>query len=129
MRFLAPFFTIALVLSLTACGGSKEAENTELPAVELTVSAAASLTDALQEIQDIGIPESVPAGKYAQQALTNAGVWEELQAKMVQAKDVRQVLQYVETGNAEAAKALYDYLQTKEALDVFVKYGGRYSDI
>ncbi|GIO44699.1 hypothetical protein J41TS4_44570 [Paenibacillus apis] len=80
MRFLAPFFTIALVLSLTACGGSKEAENTELPAVELTVSAAASLTDALQEIQDIGIPESVPAGKYAQQALTNAGVWEELQA-------------------------------------------------
>lgn len=53
MRFLAPFFTIALVLSLTACGGSKEAENTELPAVELTVSAAASLTDALQEIQEL----------------------------------------------------------------------------
>ncbi|GIO44698.1 hypothetical protein J41TS4_44560 [Paenibacillus apis] len=48
---------------------------------------------------------------------------------MVQAKDVRQVLQYVETGNAEEAKALYDYLQTKEALDVFVKYGGRYSYI
>ncbi len=50
----------------------------------------------------IGIPESVPAGKYAQEALTNAQLWDALQPKLVQAKDVRQVLQYVETGNAEA---------------------------
>lgn len=50
----------------------------------------------------IGIPESVPAGNYAKEALTNSKLWEPLQPKMVQAKDVRQVLQYVETGNADA---------------------------
>lgn len=50
----------------------------------------------------IGIPESVPAGKYAQEALTKSGLWDSLQSKLVQGKDVRQVLQYTETGNADA---------------------------
>ncbi|MEC0244098.1 molybdate ABC transporter substrate-binding protein [Paenibacillus dokdonensis] len=50
----------------------------------------------------IGIPESVPAGNYAKEALTNSKLWEPLQSKMVQAKDVRQVLQYVETANVDA---------------------------
>lgn len=50
----------------------------------------------------IGIPESVPAGSYAVEALTGAGLWDTLRTKTVQAKDVRQVLQYVETGNVEA---------------------------
>ncbi|MFS0728056.1 molybdate ABC transporter substrate-binding protein [Paenibacillus sp. 1P07SE] len=50
----------------------------------------------------IGIPESVPAGEYAKAALESAGLWEALQPKLVQAKDVRSVLQYVETGNADA---------------------------
>ncbi|PQP80882.1 molybdate ABC transporter substrate-binding protein [Paenibacillus sp. PCH8] len=50
----------------------------------------------------IGIPESVPAGTYAKEALTNAKLWDQLEDKLVQGKDVRQVLQYVETGNADA---------------------------
>ncbi|MGF9699911.1 molybdate ABC transporter substrate-binding protein [Paenibacillus sp. MABNR03] len=50
----------------------------------------------------IGIPESVPAGTYAKEALTNASLWDQLESKLVQGKDVRQVLQYVETGNADA---------------------------
>jgi len=49
----------------------------------------------------IGIPESVPAGQYAQEALTKANLWEKLQSGIVQGKDVRQVLQYVETGNVD----------------------------
>ncbi|GIO12675.1 molybdate ABC transporter substrate-binding protein [Cohnella xylanilytica] len=114
----------------------------------------------------VGIPESVPAGKYAQEALTNAKLWDALKSKTVQGKDVRQVLQYVETGNADAgfvyktdaltadkakvafevdpatysaieypvgivkatkhgkeADEFYRYLQSQEALDVFIKYG------
>ncbi|OXM83833.1 molybdate ABC transporter substrate-binding protein [Paenibacillus rigui] len=114
----------------------------------------------------IGIPESVPAGSYAKEALTNVKLWDPLQTKIVQGKDVRQVLQYVETGNAdvgfvyktdalttpkvkvafavdsktytpveypigivkatkhsEEAKNLYTFLQSKETLDIFVKYG------
>ncbi|WP_163853208.1 molybdate ABC transporter substrate-binding protein [Paenibacillus elgii] len=50
----------------------------------------------------IGEPESVPAGGYAKEALTNAKQWDALQPKLVMAKDVRQVLTYVESGNAEA---------------------------
>jgi molybdate transport system substrate-binding protein len=114
----------------------------------------------------IGIPESVPAGNYAKEALINAKLWEPLQQKLVQAKDVRQVLHYVETGNADAgfvyksdvlssskvkiayvldpktyaaveypfgivkstqhreeAEKFYTFIQTKEALNIFVKYG------
>ncbi|WP_411346798.1 molybdate ABC transporter substrate-binding protein [Paenibacillus sp. WLX1005] len=50
----------------------------------------------------IGTPESVPAGMYAKQALEKANLWDSLQAKLVQTKDVKQVLSYVETGNADA---------------------------
>ncbi|GAA0136678.1 molybdate ABC transporter substrate-binding protein [Paenibacillus sp. YSY-4.3] len=124
------------------------------------------LNDTRIKMIAVGIPESVPAGSYAKEALTSAGLWDNLQPKVVQAKDVRQVLQYVETGNADAgfvyqsdaltstkakvafpvdpatytpveypigvikstkhskeAAELYNYLQSKEALDVFVKYG------
>ena len=50
----------------------------------------------------IGTPESVPAGRYAKEALISLDLWDKLQPKLVFAKDVRQVLTYVETGNAAA---------------------------
>ena len=50
----------------------------------------------------IGVPETVPAGKYAQEALNKLGLWAKLQGKLVLAKDVRQVLTYVDTGNVDA---------------------------
>lgn len=50
----------------------------------------------------IGTPESVPAGKYAKETLENLNVWKSIEEKMVFAKDVRQVLTYVETGNVDA---------------------------
>ena len=50
----------------------------------------------------LGTPESVPAGQYAKQALLSAGLWEQLKLKIINTKDVRQVLSYVETGNVDA---------------------------
>lgn len=50
----------------------------------------------------IGVPESVPAGKYAQEVLENLHIWKAVEKKIVYAKDVRQVLTYVETGNVDA---------------------------
>ncbi|MCC3375626.1 molybdate ABC transporter substrate-binding protein [Cohnella sp. REN36] len=68
-------------------------------------SAPASLddlkSDAWKKIA-VGQPESVPAGQYAQTALQGAQLWDALQPKLVFGKDVRQVLTYVETGNADA---------------------------
>ncbi|MEN6350013.1 MAG: molybdate ABC transporter substrate-binding protein [Syntrophomonas sp.] len=50
----------------------------------------------------LGQPESVPAGQYGKEVLTNMKLWDDLQSKMVYAKDVRQVLAYVESGDADA---------------------------
>ncbi|SFD82438.1 molybdate transport system substrate-binding protein [Paenibacillus catalpae] len=133
---------------------------------ESAVAGMADLTKASVRHLAIGIPESVPAGSYAKEALINAKLWDGVQSKAVQGKDVRQVLQYVETGNADAgfvyktdaltsnkakiaftvdpaaytaiqypigivkatkhskeAEDFYIYLQSREAFDIFVKYG------
>ncbi len=50
----------------------------------------------------LGEPESVPAGKYAQEILTSFQIADKVNSKAVYGKDVRQVLNYVATGNAEA---------------------------
>jgi len=50
----------------------------------------------------VGVPETVPAGGYAKEALDAAGLWDEVFVKAVFGKDVRQVLTAVETGNADA---------------------------
>ena len=50
----------------------------------------------------IGEPQTVPAGKYAREVLTHFHLYEQLKPKFVLAKDVRQVLTYVSTGNADA---------------------------
>lgn len=50
----------------------------------------------------LGDPVSVPAGQYAHQALTSMHLLDKIKGKVVVGKDVRQVLTYVETGNADA---------------------------
>lgn len=50
----------------------------------------------------MGEPDSVPAGKYAKESLTSMGLWDKVESRTVYAKDVRQVLAYVESGDAEA---------------------------
>ena len=50
----------------------------------------------------IGDPESVPAGEYAKEVLEALKLYDRIKPKLVFAKDVRQVLSYVETGNVDA---------------------------
>ncbi|OAS86614.1 molybdate ABC transporter substrate-binding protein [Metabacillus litoralis] len=50
----------------------------------------------------LGIPETVPAGRYAKEALINLEIWKQIENSVIFAKDVRQVLSYVETGNVSA---------------------------
>jgi molybdate transport system substrate-binding protein len=115
----------------------------------------------------IGNPESVPAGQYGKEALTNLGVWDSIESKLSLGNDVTSVLNQVAQGSADygivyatdaksndnvkviceapegslnktviypvaivngtknpdAAHAFLDFLQTKEAKDVFVDYG------
>ena len=58
-------------------------------------------SDQLQRLS-IGEPNSVPAGQYGKEILESLGLYSSLQSKIVFAKDVRQVLSYVATGNIDA---------------------------
>ena len=49
----------------------------------------------------IANPEHAPYGLAAKEALESAGLWEDLQPKLVYGENIRQALQFVETGNAE----------------------------
>ena len=44
----------------------------------------------------------MPAGRYTKDALTNAKLWEALQAQLIQGNSVRQVLDYVARGEVDA---------------------------
>lgn len=73
---------------------------------------AAKTSSALTGLQDlanptvtklsVADPETVPAGSYAKESLSYYQLWPALQSKLVPAKDVRQVLTYVESGNVDA---------------------------
>ena len=115
----------------------------------------------------IGNPDSVPAGQYAKEVLTNLKLWNETESKLSFGNDVTAVLNQVADGSADcgivystdaksndkvkvvceapegslntpviypvamvkdsqhsdAAKEFIDFLQTKEAKDIFEKYG------
>ena len=50
----------------------------------------------------LGEPNSVPAGQYAREILSNLNLVDPIESKTVYGKDVRQVLSYVATGNVDA---------------------------
>lgn len=68
---------------------------------------------AIENFQDLikvtrfgmGEPGTVPAGQYAMEFLKNIGIWESVKDKAVQAKDVRTIITYVESGNTDAGIA------------------------
>lgn len=66
----------------------------------------------------IGDPRSVPAGQYAKQILEKQGLWEPLQSKYVLANNVRQVLQFVESGNAQAGLVYLTDAKTSDQVKI-----------
>ena len=60
------------------------------------------LTESSIKVIALGDPTSVPAGQYGKETLESLHLWDRLGTKLVFGKDVRQVLTYVETGNADA---------------------------
>lgn len=53
----------------------------------------------------IGNPNSVPAGRYAREALATANLWESLSPRFIPSNSVRQVLDYVSRGEVDAGIA------------------------
>mgnify|MGYP000954068521 CR=1 FL=1 len=81
----------------------------------LTLIASAEKAAAVKEIEKfkdaflsdeiafiaIGEPSDVPAGQYAQEMFESLGIWDAIQDKLVFAKNVRAVLTYVDTADAD----------------------------
>jgi len=69
---------------------------------EVRVTDLAGLLDPGIAKVAIANPDHAPYGMAAKQALVAAGLWEKLQPKLIYGENVRQALQFVQTGNAEA---------------------------
>ena len=70
-------------------------------------------TDDVEKIV-IGDPESVPAGKYAKEVLDNTKLYDNIKDKLVLAKDVKEVLSWVQKGNADVG---FVYLSDATGVD------------
>lgn len=68
-----------------------------------TVKSLTDLKGASVKHLAIANPDTAPYGAAARQALEKAGLWDALERKRVQSETVRQALQFVQTGNADAA--------------------------
>lgn len=80
----------------------------------------------------LGSPGSVPAGHYAAQAMTAAGVYQELKQahKLMLAKDVRQALIYAERGEVDGAFVYgTDARLARRAVSLFGVPGGLHDPI
>jgi molybdate transport system substrate-binding protein len=73
-----------------------------VPKDSSTISSFLDLASPRVKQVALGEPKTVPAGQYAKEVLTNLGIYDAVEAKAIWAKDVRQVLTYVETGNVDA---------------------------
>ncbi|WP_338770508.1 molybdate ABC transporter substrate-binding protein [Massilia sp. METH4] len=90
-------------LKLLAPGTRRDFASNTVVLVVPAASRIASLAD-LANAQRLttGNPASVPIGRYTQEALTKAGLWAGLQGKFVFGTSVRQSLDYVARGEADA---------------------------
>jgi molybdate transport system substrate-binding protein len=73
--------------------------------VPKTNSKIANFNDLIEDKAEhiaIGEPKSVPAGQYAEEVFAKLDILDKVKSKAVYAKDVKAVLAWVETGNADA---------------------------
>ncbi|WP_407406240.1 molybdate ABC transporter substrate-binding protein [Peribacillus sp.] len=108
-----------------------EKQGTDLVGNELVLVVSKESDKGIKTLEDvtkatklsIGTPESVPAGQYALQTLKNSGLWEEVEENVIYAKDVRQVLTYVETENVDAGMVYKTDALTSSKVDIVATAG------
>ena len=66
----------------------------------------------------IGDPESVPAGKYAKEVLDNTKIYNKVEKKLVLAKNVKEVLAWVQQGNADVGFVYLSDAQGAKGVEV-----------
>lgn len=66
----------------------------------------------------VGEASSVPAGKYADEVLTNLNIKDSVNDKLVFAKDVKEVLAWTASGNTEAGFVYYSDALTNDSIKI-----------
>lgn len=85
---------------------------------------------ALKDIQQferiaVGNPDSVPAGRYARDALVTAKLWDAVQSKLILGASVRQTLDYVTRGEVDAGFVYAtDAIKQADKVDVVMPLTG-----
>lgn len=69
---------------------------------KLALKSMADLTGTGVKRIALGNPATVPAGRYAKEALENTKLWDALQPRLVPGESVRQVLDYIVRGEVDA---------------------------
>lgn len=74
------------------------------------------------EVRRIAIanPDHAPYGLAAQQAMQTAGIWETVKPKLVYGDNIRQTLQYAETGNVDVAIVALSLSQQSKGRGVLI---------
>ncbi len=67
-----------------------------------SINSFSAVTDTSIKKIALGEPKTVPAGTYAEQVFTYLNILDKVKAKAVYGQDVKQVLNWVETGNVDA---------------------------
>jgi len=70
----------------------------------------------------LGDPKNVPAGNYGQKGLEKLGLWSTIEPKLVFTKDVRQVLTYVESNNADIGIVYSSDIKNSERVKVIYTF-------
>lgn len=98
------------VVAAGACVGSTRASYARGRLVVWTRAGLGPAPASLAELADarftriaLANPDHAPYGQAAKEALSAAGLWEALRPRLVLGENVRQALQFAESGNAEAA--------------------------
>ncbi|WP_270562996.1 molybdate ABC transporter substrate-binding protein [Clostridium beijerinckii] len=97
---------------------------------DTTITGLSDLTsDKVKKIA-VGEPKSVPAGQYADEVFTKLGIKDSISSKLVFAKDVKEVLAWSTSGNAEVGFVYKsDALSSKDAKIIETIAGDKHSPI
>jgi molybdate transport system substrate-binding protein len=98
------------VVAAGACDGATKAPYARGRIAVWTRRGSVAAPEAVADLGDarftriaIAHPEHAPYGQAARQALSHAGIWSTVEPRIVLGENVRQTLQFAETGNVEAA--------------------------
>ncbi len=68
----------------------------------------------------IANPDHAPYGRAAMEALKSAGLWDKLRDKLVYGENIRQTLQFIQTGNAQAGIVALSLVNVPEITYVMI---------